>query len=556
MQSRTRLIVVEDEPLVVEDLTKNLTSLGYELSAIASCADDAYLAASATQPDLILMDINLEGPTDGIEAATKIRSELSIPVVFLTAHTDLETLHRAQFADPFGYMSKPIVRANLANAIETALQRHRRQNDLKIREAWLEAQLKSVGQGLIAANHDGIIWFINPEGERLLGVSGSEVVGRSFASAVPLRHRNNGGLAEDLARLAFLQGKTIDVGNEYIIDGPVRRKVAGEIAVSRFGGEAIGVVFTFRDETVEPYCQYSFFNHLALGDKPDCSRQEMKLDQVLREIEPDLRANLPRRTKLKISAEEGLHSIWANQTVVKSLLIELVGLAKEKFGKGESIYISASNIDFERRKADGSISRYVRLGITYKRGKASQRNHLAASNVGGELRIDLGAKVQSALQALHATAQSGISPWQTCWEIHIPAVVVVPARLHNDKPAATLVLIDPDSSVRSAICERYLADEDIECLGAHDVQDALEWVRTFRGQIDVIILPEACFTADIDRLIEEYPTTSLLLIAEQHATATKLLERCRVASGVVDRLCSHEVLADRLDCILRARRAA
>ena len=104
MDSRIKVLVVEDEPIIAADISEKLDRLGYEVSAIASRADEAFLAASVAQPAVVLMDINLEGTGDGIEAATRIAADLDIPVVFLTAHVDAETLQRAQGADPFGYL--------------------------------------------------------------------------------------------------------------------------------------------------------------------------------------------------------------------------------------------------------------------------------------------------------------------------------------------------------------------------------------------------------------------------------------------------------------------
>jgi len=98
-----------------------LEQLGYEVTALASTGQAAILEAKETKPDLILMDIILDGDMDGIEAAQVICSHLRIPVIYLTAHADHTTRQRADATQPFGYLSKPIMKDDLRRIIEQAL---------------------------------------------------------------------------------------------------------------------------------------------------------------------------------------------------------------------------------------------------------------------------------------------------------------------------------------------------------------------------------------------------------------------------------------------------
>lgn len=563
MELRTKVVIVEDEPYVAQNLSTNLNELGYEVSATASSADDAYLAVSATRPDMVLMDVDLEGSADGIQAATKIYSDLGIPVVFLTAHVDFETLRRAQGADPFGYMSKPVVRVDLANTIETALARHRKLQALRVREAWLEAQLKSVAQGLIAVNFDGTIWFINPDGERLLGVSASEVVGKPFASAIQLRHSRNGQVAEDLIRLAFLQGRTIDIGEDYTVDRLGGRKLAGEIAISKFEGEPIGVVFTFRDDTVRHYRQEDFSNQIVRRNNLDCSRCEVKLDQVLKAIQPKLRELLPGGVPLNVSLHDGLYSIFGNHNILEALLFGFAKMAKEKLGNSGSVHVEARNVDFERRRPDGTVCRYVRIRVSYECAEIRPAQVLAdtgliqyegsrTANIG--LSVDLAAaKIQSALQVLRATARERFSEGVNIWDIDLPALASGPTLTGKDQHPALVIVIEPSASVRCALCESYLPDEHIECLGARNAFEALDWARSFLpGQIAALVLPEASYTPEIDQLIKESPRTAVLLVSENGSAGSKLAQNLGVLTAVVDPLASHELLRGSLRQLLNA----
>lgn len=118
-----KILVVEDERVVARDIEKRLLKLGYGVAAIASSAEEALEKVAEHYPDLVLMDIQLRGETDGIEAAESIRVNFDIPVIYLTAYADDATLQRAKATEPFGYVIKPFDERELHVAIEVALRR-------------------------------------------------------------------------------------------------------------------------------------------------------------------------------------------------------------------------------------------------------------------------------------------------------------------------------------------------------------------------------------------------------------------------------------------------
>ncbi|HLK56731.1 MAG TPA: response regulator [Chthonomonadaceae bacterium] len=122
-----RILVVEDEALLAEELQQRLTHMGYQVVGIADTAQGAIEAAERMRPDLVLMDIQLKGETDGIEAADHIYRRLNIPIVHLTAHSDRATLQRAKATTPFGYVLKPFHERDLQVAIEMAFPRFQRE---------------------------------------------------------------------------------------------------------------------------------------------------------------------------------------------------------------------------------------------------------------------------------------------------------------------------------------------------------------------------------------------------------------------------------------------
>src|SRR5687768_2296451 len=103
MHSPTRILIVEDEPLVAKTLSKKVTNLGYEVSGIAATGNAGLESLHASRPDLSLTDIALEGPMDGIEFARIATEEHGVPVVYVTGYADPSTLERAKVTDPYGY---------------------------------------------------------------------------------------------------------------------------------------------------------------------------------------------------------------------------------------------------------------------------------------------------------------------------------------------------------------------------------------------------------------------------------------------------------------------
>ena len=120
-----RILIVEDEGLVAEEIRSRLSKMGYVPVGVAHTGGDAVSRSEELHPDLVLMDIRLNGDMDGIEAAEHIQAKLGIPVLYLTAYTDEDTIQRAKLTYPFGYIIKPIEERELHVTIEIALYRHR-----------------------------------------------------------------------------------------------------------------------------------------------------------------------------------------------------------------------------------------------------------------------------------------------------------------------------------------------------------------------------------------------------------------------------------------------
>jgi len=133
-----KILVVEDESIVAKDIQDILKRQGYDVPAIALSGEQAIEKAEQIQPDLVLMNIVLKGDVDGIEAAEQIRRRFNIPVLYLTAYTDEQTVKRAKITEPFGYITKPFDKRELYTNIVMALYKHKAEEALRKSEQELK----------------------------------------------------------------------------------------------------------------------------------------------------------------------------------------------------------------------------------------------------------------------------------------------------------------------------------------------------------------------------------------------------------------------------------
>ena len=179
-----RILVVEDEFITAKALKSDLLKLGYKVLAIVDTGEEAILKAAELMPDLVLMDITLLSPMSGIKAAIEIKKSLGIPIIYLTAHSDAETIEKAKISEPFGYLPKPCNVATMRSTIEMALYKFEadaaRQ---KTAEALARLQneqriiLENLGAGVLFIKNRKIIWA-NPFIPKIFGYAVGEIAGQ------------------------------------------------------------------------------------------------------------------------------------------------------------------------------------------------------------------------------------------------------------------------------------------------------------------------------------------------------------------------------------------
>ncbi len=126
--SELRVLIVEDEPIIAEDISDFLGDINYKPVGIAYDSESALDMLRTRNPDVVLLDITIDGTKDGIELAEIIRENYSIPYIFLTSHSDKGTLDKAKTTLPYGYILKPFNERDLLSTLEMAVYRHANEN--------------------------------------------------------------------------------------------------------------------------------------------------------------------------------------------------------------------------------------------------------------------------------------------------------------------------------------------------------------------------------------------------------------------------------------------
>jgi diguanylate cyclase (GGDEF)-like protein/PAS domain S-box-containing protein len=245
-------MIVEDEVVIAMDIRNQLEDFGYEVVASAVSGGQAIAEATEHRPEIVLMDIVLSGNMDGITAAQVIIKSLHIPVIFLTAYSDPNTLKRAKVSGATSYLIKPFRPDELHSCIEVALYKHQLERKLKESEQWFAKTLNCISDAVIATDADGKMRFMNPKAETLTGVKFELAQGKNVSEIMTLITQLERTVIENPLAMALrtlsvtgLDSATLLVtqaGLEFPIDD-------GAAPILDENGTVLGAVLVFRDIT-------------------------------------------------------------------------------------------------------------------------------------------------------------------------------------------------------------------------------------------------------------------------------------------------------------------
>ncbi|MDQ2842113.1 MAG: response regulator [Acidobacteriota bacterium] len=241
-------MIVEDEQLIAHSIERSLLNAGYFVTAMATSAKEAFEDLEQTKPDLVLMDIHIQGPSDGVETARIIRERYHLPVIYLTAHADSATLDRAKITEPFGYLVKPLNHANLPSSIEMAIYKHKMERQLEEHRALLSTILQSIAEAVVVTDAAGQVQFMNHAAEALTEWRQDEANNRHFDEVVPLDSSSDNSLLS----LALSEGRTVQIPRDTVLGKKNSPSifVDGQIAISKAKGRRAGAMVTLHDATL------------------------------------------------------------------------------------------------------------------------------------------------------------------------------------------------------------------------------------------------------------------------------------------------------------------
>jgi PAS domain S-box-containing protein len=250
-----RILVVEDERVIAWYIQEVLEQLGHTVLTGVASGVQAIEIAEREQPEVVLMDIRLKGDMDGIVAAEQIYTRFDIPVIYLTAHTDLATLQRAKLTAPFGYLVKPLRAQELKTTIEITLHRHQLEQQAKSTQHWLATTLNSIGDGAIATDIIGTITFINPAAELLTGWQQVEAIGQPITQVFNLLQENTLEVLENPLLRAIQQGTSTKLVKPCLLRSRTGAYIPiGDSAspIRNQNGQIVGGILIFQDISDRP----------------------------------------------------------------------------------------------------------------------------------------------------------------------------------------------------------------------------------------------------------------------------------------------------------------
>jgi hypothetical protein len=396
-----------------------LVKTGYEVAGIAESSEEALAKTEELKPELILMDIRIKGAMDGIETAAKLRERYDIPVIYLTAHTDQQTIDRAKITGAFGFLTKPIHHTSLATAIEMAIHKHRADRAARHHRAWMSTVLGTMADAMIVIDRDRKVQFLNRPAEALTGWKNEAALQQDIAQVLPLEYLDGNA---DAAALLFpapeiKSASRLPRGLRASRRSGSSFPVEGEIAPSVDNGIVVGSVITFRDATArqaeenELRHQHKMqavgrlaagiahdFNNLlflilgyadevmrsphlneadlaAIGEikkagksavgitqqllrfgrKEALEIRELNLNEVIRDTEELLRRMGGPNVTWSFRLQEDLKKIRGDFGQIKQILMNLCANARDAMPAGGHVTIATSNVDGPRADFTGNV---------------------------------------------------------------------------------------------------------------------------------------------------------------------------------------------------------
>lgn len=321
--AKSKILVVEDDIIIQMHLQRSLQHLGYNVIKTVSNGIEAIEEAGKHRPEMVLMDVKIDGSLDGVETADRIKKNFGIPVIYLTAFTDEDTLKRAKITEPYGYILKPFEIRELKTSIEIGLYRHKLEKKVCENERRLSTILKSIGDGVIVTNDNRRIIFMNPLAATLTGFFEEEAKDLDLPEIFRINKKEIWKNIKSISKSGLNESKFIMLDDDTLLypkqDDKNREpiSISGTIScIHNETGVSDGFVLAFRDITYKRKAEEELLR----------SREQLRsFAGYLETIREEERKNISR----EIHDELG-------QTMT-ALKMNLISLTRKLPGKDDSI---------------------------------------------------------------------------------------------------------------------------------------------------------------------------------------------------------------------------
>ena len=326
--NEAKIMVVEDEAVIAMRLQQMLTTMGYDVIGVSYSGEEALENARRLKPDLILMDIMLPGKLDGIDVAEMVKSELDIPVIFLTAFSENKIIERAKKAEPFGYILKPFKNSEIKAAIEVAFYKKKMERALKESEEKFRALADNANEGILIAKDRGKHVYANKRAAEITGYSVSELLKTKIKD---LAHPDE---FEEINKRynAIISGKPFKRRYETRIIRKDGKEIQIEVASARSKWEGITTdIVIFRDIT-----------------------ERVRAKEKLKKAHDDLEHMVKERT---VELNNALKSVQNSEKELDERKLVLEKLNRELMETNQAVFVLARNIDQKKKDLERKISK-------------------------------------------------------------------------------------------------------------------------------------------------------------------------------------------------------
>jgi PAS domain S-box-containing protein len=257
--ANAKIMIVESDPAVAKDIEERLTTLGYTICAIVSSKAQAITKVTEVRPDLVLIDMDVEGEMDGVDIAQKIYNRFDIPVIYLTNHVNEDLLDKVRTTRAFGHVFKPYGTDQLHLSIENHLYWYQEDQRFRKGEQQLTTICNNISDAVIATDLKGLVTFMNPAAESLTGWQLEAASGVNIKQVLLVDTKKDCPVAAILRSILHPDTATapeVSTDSAEIHEGRLISRSDQDIQVSysavpwiNQNGEGIGVVITCRDTT-------------------------------------------------------------------------------------------------------------------------------------------------------------------------------------------------------------------------------------------------------------------------------------------------------------------